>query len=203
MGNFRRTDITGVRKTEINSEYYFYVDNFSLVPEDPAEHLCLQSDSVRQSIYQENERHEYLNRRMYVMRKRVPVNQPLPPTIFESPKPPQVIDTLIIPDIFFATAKYNLLPASFKLLDSFVNQLHPQKVDSMIIEGHTDSIGKFEYNMDLSRNRAGSVKDYLSGKLAVIMNSRGFGYLKPVATNATIAGRRKNRRVEIIVFRKE
>ncbi|HTF31836.1 MAG TPA: OmpA family protein [Flavitalea sp.] len=203
VGNFRRTDITGVRKTEINSEYYFYVDNFSLVPEDPNEHLCLQADSVRQAIYEENERHEYLNRRMYVMRKRVPVNQPLPPTVFELPEPQQVIDTLIIPDIFFATAKYNLLRPSFKLLDSFVNQLHPEKIDSIIIEGHTDSIGKFDYNMDLSRNRAGSVQDYLSGKLAVLMHSRGFGYLRPVTTNSTIPGRKKNRRVEIIVFRRQ
>ena len=137
------------------------------------------------------------------MRKRVPVNQPLPPTVYDLPKLPQIIDTLIIPDIFFATAKYNLLPSSFKLLDSFVNQLHPEKIDSMIIEGHTDSIGKFDYNMNLSKNRAGSVKTYLSAKLAPeLMQSRGYGYLRPITTNATIAGRRRNRRVEIIVYRR-
>ena len=206
FGNFRRSDIVGVKKGEFNDDYYFFIDNIRLQPLDPNEKLCAQSDSVRQNIFEENERHEYLNRRMYAMRKRTPVNQPLPPTIVSQPRPLQRIDTLIIPDIFFATAKYNLLPVSFKLLDSFVNQVRPDLVDSVVVGGHTDSIGKLEYNTVLSENRANSVRLYLTGKLPKISNriqSRGYAFLRPVVSNSTPAGRRRNRRVEIYVYRRE
>lgn len=205
FGHFRRNDITGVRRGDYNTDYYFFMDEVSLTPEDDMEMLCAAADSVRQNVYEENERHEYLNRKMYMMRKRSPVHQPLPPTINSEPEPAQVVDTLIIPDIFFATAKYGLLPSSHKLLDSFVYQLKPGKIDSIIVVGHTDSIGKFEYNQQLSENRANSVQQYLAIKqplVAEVTRSRGLAFLVPVATNATAGGRRRNRRVEVFVYRK-
>ena len=69
------------------------------------------------------------------------------------------------------------------------------------IEGHTDSKGTEEYNMDLSRRRAEVVKNSLMGQ--GISSSRlqtiGFGESKPVATNDTEAGRQQNRRVRIVI----
>ncbi|MET0242143.1 MAG: OmpA family protein [Flavitalea sp.] len=203
FGHFRRNDISGVRKGDMNTDYYFYLDDIHLVPADPLEQLCPQADSVRQATYEENERHEYLNRKMYTMRKRVAVYQPLPPTVVKAPEPIQIIDTLTIPDIFFATAKYKLLPASFKVLDSFVNKLAEGKVDSIVIGGHTDTVGKLEYNLELSANRAKSVKEYLlSKKPETYIESRGYGYLRPMADNTSPQGRAKNRRVEIILYRR-
>jgi OOP family OmpA-OmpF porin len=76
-----------------------------------------------------------------------------------------------------------------------------EKNPAMVIElqGHCDNVGSAEYNMDLSKRRAQSVKDYLIGKgiSKNRMTAKGFGITKPVATNDTDAGRFFNRRVEL------
>lgn len=69
------------------------------------------------------------------------------------------------------------------------------------ILGHTDNTGTAEYNQDLSRKRAASVKQYLiaqgitDGRLKVA----GYGEADPLATNETVEGRQLNRRVEIVI----
>jgi outer membrane protein OmpA-like peptidoglycan-associated protein len=67
------------------------------------------------------------------------------------------------------------------------------------VEGHTDSKGSSEYNLDLSNRRAIAVRNLLMQR--GIADSRidvvGYGKNMPVATNDTEAGRQKNRRVEI------
>ncbi len=78
-------------------------------------------------------------------------------------------------------------------------QQHPNR--KLSIEGHTDSVGSDSDNLDLSKRRANSVREFLiskgvnSSKLA----SEGFGETKPKATNATEMGRQLNRRVEFVV----
>jgi outer membrane protein OmpA-like peptidoglycan-associated protein len=69
------------------------------------------------------------------------------------------------------------------------------------IEGHTDSKGAEEYNMDLSRQRAEAVKNSLIGRglSSSRLQTVGFGESKPVATNDTEAGRQQNRRVRIVI----
>jgi outer membrane protein OmpA-like peptidoglycan-associated protein len=206
IGNFRRNDIKGVRKAEFREDYYFFIDHVRLTPDDPAETLCREVDSVRQNVYSENERHHYLNQKMYVMRKRTPVSMPLPPTLIAVSIPAQKIDTLVVPDIFFATAQYKLLPSSHQLLDSFVHLVKPDLIDSLVITGHTDSVGTLQYNTVLSHNRAKAVKAYLESGLSgmeKLIFTRGYAYLQPVTTNKTVAGRSRNRRVEIYVYRKE
>ena len=69
---------------------------------------------------------------------------------------------------------------------------------STVIEGHTDSIGKSSYNINLSQQRAESVKQELVSKYGVNPNrlrTQGFGETRPVDTNATKKGRHNNRRV--------
>ena len=58
------------------------------------------------------------------------------------------------------------------------------------VEGHTDSVGGDEYNMRLSENRAGAVRDFLvaQGVSSSSVTSQGFGKTMPVADNATAAG---------------
>jgi len=66
------------------------------------------------------------------------------------------------------------------------------------LEGHTDSIGSDEYNMNLSERRAASVKQYLVEKFgidAARISTVGYGESKPVASNDTAEGRQLNRRV--------
>ena len=204
IGNYKRVDYQNM-KAEFRSEYYFFIDDVSLTPVDTSEKLCFQVDSVKKEIYTESERHNYLERKVYMYRRTPPAIVPLPKTIRRKIKI-QHIDTLIIPDIFFATASYELNPVSFNLLDSFAHKLSTYSIDSMIVEGHTDSIGKLAYNEALSLNRAVSVKNYLAGKvndLDARSVTRGFAYLRPVAGNKSSSGRQKNRRVEIILYRNE
>ena len=72
---------------------------------------------------------------------------------------------------------------------------HPEVKAS--IEGHTDSQGDDQMNLNLSKARAKAVKDYLikKGVDADHLSSEGFGETRPVADNGTSAGRAKNRRV--------
>ena len=66
------------------------------------------------------------------------------------------------------------------------------------IEGHTDSKGRAAYNQKLSMQRAEAVKDFLvsQGLPASVFTTVGFGASKPIASNATDAGRGQNRRIE-------
>ena len=71
-----------------------------------------------------------------------------------------------------------------------------------IIEGHTDDVGTDEYNMQLSRQRADSVVNYLVEKFGIDrsrLTAKGYGLTRPVADNSTDAGKQKNRRIEAII----
>ena len=67
------------------------------------------------------------------------------------------------------------------------------------VEGHTDSIGSDDYNLDLSRRRATAVRDFLvtQGIQSANIVARGFGESQPKSTNDSAEGRQLNRRVEI------
>ncbi len=69
---------------------------------------------------------------------------------------------------------------------------------SILITGHTDNQGGDAYNMDLSRRRAASVKQWLeiNGVRRGAIKTRGMGFHQPAASNATESGRQRNRRVE-------
>ena len=71
-----------------------------------------------------------------------------------------------------------------------------------VIKGHTDSIGKRAYNMQLSKKRANSLKQYLVKKFGIKASriaTIGYGFDKPVASNDTEEGRQKNRRAEAFI----
>ena len=108
--------------------------------------------------------------------------------------------TLNMPsNVTFATDSSNITPSFYEVLGSVSVVL--QKYQSTVIEvaGHTDSDGSVEYNQALSERRAESVAAYLRGQQ--VMGQRiitlGQGELRPVASNATAAGKAANRRVEL------
>lgn len=105
-------------------------------------------------------------------------------------------------NLFFDFAKDVLRDNSKPELDRLVRFLneHPSMV--IQIDGHTDAIGGFEYNLDLSRRRAKSIVKYLVSKgiAEVRLIPRGFGKNRPVATNDTEEGRQLNRRVEYSIL---
>lgn len=72
--------------------------------------------------------------------------------------------------------------------------------DSILVEGHTDSVGTVMYNQKLSEQRARNVVDELvkNGVSRSRLKAKGFGESDPVATNRTEEGRLQNRRVELV-----
>jgi outer membrane protein OmpA-like peptidoglycan-associated protein len=102
-------------------------------------------------------------------------------------------------NVFFATASDKLLKQSNKRLDDVVAILNENPTYKIQIDGHTDTQGKDDYNLDLSNRRAASVKAYLVSKgiAESRLNSTGYGETKPIADNTKAAGRAQNRRVEM------
>jgi outer membrane protein OmpA-like peptidoglycan-associated protein len=104
-------------------------------------------------------------------------------------------------DVLFETNRYALSSdAQLKLAKlSGIIQAHPGL--NLAIEGYTDTTGTPDYNLKLSQQRADAVRDFLvtQGLNADTIGSKGFGQADPVADNSTAAGRKQNRRVEIIV----
>lgn len=107
--------------------------------------------------------------------------------------------TQIASKIFFETNSDKLKVASLVQLDELAIILNRYPEANLTIEGHTDDVGKDDYNMTLSQKRTESVKVYLVSK--GVSESRltaiGFGETKPIADNKTDIGRAKNRRVEL------
>jgi OmpA-OmpF porin, OOP family len=104
-------------------------------------------------------------------------------------------------NVFFSTGSFKLLPKSFKSLDEVVKLLKSDETLMIDVDGHTDAQGADDKNQILSDNRAASVKNYLVSKgiAESRLKSTGYGETKPVADNATAAGRAKNRRTEMTV----
>ncbi len=99
----------------------------------------------------------------------------------------------------FETGKAVIKAKSYPLLDEIVGILNEYADYYMSIEGHTDDVGSDISNLQLSRDRAASVKIYFVGKGISTdrLATEGFGESVPVQTNKTAAGRAKNRRVEM------
>lgn len=106
-----------------------------------------------------------------------------------------------LPDILFDFNKSSLRPEAREKLSKVCGILLVAQGYGLSIEGHTDSIGSDEYNQKLSRERAGSVEQYLAtcGLSDGIMESKGLGESQPIASNDTNSGRQQNRRVEIVI----
>ncbi len=102
-------------------------------------------------------------------------------------------------DVSFDTNSAVVRPGLYGELDRIAGVLNQYPQTLIRIEGHTDSVGSEQHNLDLSRRRAEAVRNLLvqrgvdSSRLEVL----AFGESSPLATNETEAGRQKNRRVEL------
>ncbi len=107
-------------------------------------------------------------------------------------------------DSFFDSGKSVVKPAGKAKLDELVTKVKGINLDTIIVVGHTDSVGSDASNQKLSIRRAEAVKAYLVTK-GIEKNrvyTEGKGEKVPVADNKTSEGRAKNRRVEIEVVGK-
>ena len=108
----------------------------------------------------------------------------------------------------FATNSIQFSDQAKKDIDSFLSDLKGYSSDDgslvFVVAGHTDNVGGDRFNYELSKRRADSIAGFLTterkidpARIVVV----GYGESAPVADNQTEAGRAKNRRVEILVYR--
>jgi OOP family OmpA-OmpF porin len=103
--------------------------------------------------------------------------------------------------IYFDTDKAVIKPNSKPTLDEIAKLLSEKPMLNVFIVGHTDSQGTYDYNMSLSRRRAEAVAAALVRSYRIArgrLHTAGLGFLAPVGSNATEAGRALNRRVELV-----
>ncbi|WP_139925814.1 OmpA family protein [Hymenobacter sp. DG01] len=108
---------------------------------------------------------------------------------------------VVLNNIFFDTGKATLRKESTNELERLQKLLLETPALRLEISGHTDNVGKADYNKDLSQRRAQAVVDYLLAKGIdkSRLTSLGYGDTQPVATNTTAVGRQLNRRTEFKV----
>ncbi|WP_417597261.1 OmpA family protein [Pararhodobacter oceanensis] len=98
-------------------------------------------------------------------------------------------------DTLFATGSHNLRPGAQARLSQFFST---NGSTAFVVYGHTDPRGGFQYNMNLSENRARTVANVAIASGGRVAAVRGFGPMHPVASNSTAAGMAQNRRVEVM-----
>jgi outer membrane protein OmpA-like peptidoglycan-associated protein len=106
-----------------------------------------------------------------------------------------------VPGIYFDFNLATLNPQSNRALTGIADLLTRNADWRIRIEGHTDNVGTDAYNQDLSMRRAATVRAALVSDFSIAsdrLTSQGFGEARPVETNDTIAGRARNRRVELV-----
>jgi OmpA-OmpF porin, OOP family len=102
----------------------------------------------------------------------------------------------------FPIGKSTIEPENFGLLSKVQNAIGIFSNSTIVIEGHTDSYGGDEKNLELSQERASAVKQYIMANMnldAAKVMAIGYGETKPIANNETKEGRAKNRRIDLII----
>lgn len=105
--------------------------------------------------------------------------------------------------VYFSTGSIELNAESMNALDSVVEKMLSMPADIRFeIRAHTDNSGTELYNYTLSLSRARNVRDYLimKGIPQSKIDANGYGEWRPRASNATEAGKRKNRRAELVLI---
>lgn len=126
-----------------------------------------------------------------------------PPTAEIPTKKPD--ETVVLRTINFEfDSDYRVMEGAFDELNRVATRLQTETFKTLVIEGHTDSMGSDDYNDDLSFRRASTVRRYMIKVFGLdekALIAVGYGERYPVSTNETDAGRLQNRRVEIKIFK--
>ncbi len=214
FGTFTAEDTTGAKRAFIgNQSITIILDNFELVSTTGTEIPCSDFSINKENIYHFDSRHKTMDYALYG-KGELPivfagndsssVTRASPP---EADEPVVKADTLKLGDVFFDFNKALLKPSAVTMLEAYFKKDKSaiSSIDSVYVDGHTDSIGTESKNLVLSGQRCKALEEWLVSN-GIVGNEhviiRPFGKTRPVASNSTAAGRAMNRRVEIIVFRK-
>lgn len=120
--------------------------------------------------------------------------------------PPAEIEEVVVTafrNLNFDTNKSDIRSESFESLGKLAELLKKETSWKLKVEGHTDSVGSPQSNLDLSNRRAASTKKYLvdKGVAEGMITTQGFGETKPLTDNKTPENRQKNRRVVLMIVK--
>ena len=140
-----------------------------------------------------------------------PLPPPLQPAAVAYQEPADTLaslkvgESVALDNIFFETARWELLDVSKVALDHVAEALLAHPAMQVEIGGHTDAVGDDASNLRLSQQRAQAVREYLvsRGVPAARLAHKGYGETQPVATNDTEEGRAQNRRTTFTVIATE
>ena len=125
-------------------------------------------------------------------------------SIYSDEKPDEKAKPLgVLKNLYFVQSQSIILPESLPELENIFTYLSENKDIKIELQGHTDNQGDYNLNLKLSKERSEAVKDYFvkKGIASSRIKTKGFGSLKPIASNATEETRRLNRRVELVVLK--
>ena len=111
--------------------------------------------------------------------------------------------TFVLKELYFDRSTANLLESSYPELKRLLEVMQDNSEMKIELSGHTDNQGNSSLNLELSRQRAEMVKQYLveNGIKNRRVETKGYGASRPVASNATEESRKLNRRVEVLVVK--
>lgn len=102
----------------------------------------------------------------------------------------------------FDTGKATIKPVYRDEIAKVGEYMQKYPTTTAVIEGHTDNVGGYEYNMKLSLERAENVVNYLVTNFGIEKSrlmAKGYGYTRRIAYNTTAEGRQKNRRIDAVI----
>lgn len=208
IGNFSDNIINNEKSTANNKdgEILYAIDNISFFPLDSREQMCDEYYANMKQLYDQNYRHP----------AKLNLSPPLDTTLLLSfndnfssravgtsnKSPVNKTDTLIIPDILFSYNSSKINPEFIPKLQYLITNIRIRHFTSIEVVGHTDNIGNETFNKNLSLQRANAIKKFIIDQMHLpktTIETQGLGKTMPIATNETNEGRKKNRRVEIIL----
>jgi len=108
----------------------------------------------------------------------------------------------IVEGIFFEHDSAEIRPESAEALEQMARLLTENPDIEVLVVGHTDNQGSFDYNVDLSQRRAAAVRQALASEYDIAgarMSAKGASFMAPIASNTSEQGRELNRRVELVL----
>jgi outer membrane protein OmpA-like peptidoglycan-associated protein len=111
---------------------------------------------------------------------------------------------MILNQLFFERAKYEIKEESFDELKRIINLMKEYPSMEVMLEGHTDNQGDLLKNVQLAKNRVEAVKSYLMEKGGIEsarISVKSWGPTRPISSNASEGTRKKNRRVEFTIVK--
>jgi len=185
-----KLSITNVRNNKIVTEVY-----------------SSETDGSYEVELDKNEDYEiYATAKGVIMEEPIKITNLEKPISFNNPTKLKNITentNFVLNNIYFDTDSASIKPESYTALNQVVNLLKENKNIKVEISAHTDNVGNYDYNINLSQQRAASVVDYLisNGIPKDNLEAKGYGETKPIATNDTEIGKAKNRRVEFTILK--